>query len=136
MEGIWDGEIIPALTDYIRIPNKSPAFDPDWEKHGHMDQVVEMFTAWAKAKLVQFPGATLEVVRLPGRTPLILIEVPGKAAGTDLDVRPSRQAAGDEGLGRRHRAVDAGAEGRQAVSAAAAPMTAMPCSPPSARCWR
>ena len=43
MEGIWDGEIIPALTDYIRIPNKSPAFDPDWEKHGHMEKAVELF---------------------------------------------------------------------------------------------
>ena len=66
MEGIWDGEIIPALTDYIRIPNKSPAFDPDWEKHGHMDQVVELFTAWARKKLQQFPGAALDVVEKLG----------------------------------------------------------------------
>lgn len=28
----WDREIIPALTDYIEVPAKSPAFDPDWEK--------------------------------------------------------------------------------------------------------
>ena len=84
MEGIWDEEIVPTLTDYVRIPNKSPAFDPDWEKHGHMDRVVEMFSAWAKAKLAQLPGSTLEVVRLPGRTPLILIEVPGKAPGRIL----------------------------------------------------
>ena len=84
MEGIWDGEIIPALTDYIRIPNKSPAFDPDWEKHGYMNQVVEMFAAWAKMKLEQLPGSTLDVVRLPGRTPLILIDVPGKAPGSVL----------------------------------------------------
>ena len=82
MEGIWDGEIIPALTDYIRIPNKSPAFDPDWEKHGHMDQVVEMFTAWARKKLALLPGATLEVVRLPGRTPLIFMVVPGNAGAS------------------------------------------------------
>ncbi len=84
MEGIWDGEIIPALTDYIRIPNKSPAFDPDWEKHGHMDWVVDMFTAWAKTKLEKLPGSKLEVVRLPGRTPLIFIEVPGASSGTIL----------------------------------------------------
>ena len=56
MEGIWDGEIIPALTDYIRIPNKSPAFDPEWESHGYMNQVVDMFTAWAKKKLEQLPA--------------------------------------------------------------------------------
>ena len=51
LNGIWDAEIIPALTDYIRIPNKSPAFDPDWEQHGHMEQVVQMFAAWAKVRL-------------------------------------------------------------------------------------
>ncbi|HEY5084388.1 MAG TPA: M20 family metallopeptidase [Rhizomicrobium sp.] len=84
MDAIWDREIVPILTDYIRIPNKSPAFDPDWERHGYMDRVVEMFIAWAKDKLKQLPGASLEVVRLPGRTPLIFIEVPGNAAGTIL----------------------------------------------------
>jgi len=84
MDAIWDREIVPILTDYIRIPNKSPAFDPDWENHGHMDRVVEMFTAWAKDKLKKLPGAALEVVRLPGRTPLIFIEVPGESQGTIL----------------------------------------------------
>src|SRR5471030_1209949 len=84
LDGIWDDEIIPALTDYIRIPNKSPAFDPDWQSHGHMEQVVQMFAGWAKAKLAQFPGSSLEVVRLSGRTPLIFIEIPGDAAGTVL----------------------------------------------------
>jgi len=84
MTRIWDDEIIPALTDYIRIPNKSPAFDADWEKHGYMEQVVEMFTAWAKSKLTRFPGASLEVVRLKTRTPLILIDIPGTASGTVL----------------------------------------------------
>ena len=78
------GRSFPALTDYIRIPNKSPAFDPDWEEHGHMDKAVALFAAWAREKLKHLPGATLEVVRLPGRTPLIFIEVPGNAPGTIL----------------------------------------------------
>lgn len=84
MERIWEGEIIPTLTDYIRIPNKSPAFDADWEKHGHMEKAVTLFADWARAKLAQFPDGTLEVVRLPGRTPLIFIEIPGTAPGTVL----------------------------------------------------
>jgi acetylornithine deacetylase/succinyl-diaminopimelate desuccinylase-like protein len=84
MDCIWDDEIIPALSDYIRIPNKSPAFDPDWEAHGHMEKVVRMFAGWANAKLSAFPGAKLEIVRLPKRTPLIFIEIPGDAAGTVL----------------------------------------------------
>jgi len=88
MNRIWDDEIIPVLTDYIRIPAKSPAFDADWEKHGYMEQAVEMFAAWASSKLKQFPGASLEVVRIANgdkaRTPLILIEIPGTAPGTVL----------------------------------------------------
>jgi acetylornithine deacetylase/succinyl-diaminopimelate desuccinylase-like protein len=81
---IWDSEIIPTLTDYIRIPNVSAMFDPAWEQHGHMDKVVTLFESWARAKLARLPGATLEVVRVKGRTPLIFIEVPGKAADTVL----------------------------------------------------
>src|SRR5690349_25130163 len=84
MNRIWDNEIVPALTDYIRIPNKSPAFDADWEKHGYMEQAVTMFTTWAQSKLKAFPGASLEVVRLKDRTPLILIEIPGQSSGTVL----------------------------------------------------
>jgi len=84
MDRIWDEDIIPVLTDYIRIPCKSPAFDKDWDKHGHMEQAVTMFADWAGAKLKQLPGASLEVVRLEGRTPLILIEIPGTAPGTVL----------------------------------------------------
>ena len=103
MERIWDDEIIPALTAYIRIPNKSPAFDADWEKHGHMEKVVGLFSGWAKAKLSAFPGAALEVVRLEGRTPLILIEIPGASPGTvlmygHLDKQPE-MVGWDEGCG-------------------------------------
>jgi acetylornithine deacetylase/succinyl-diaminopimelate desuccinylase-like protein len=78
----WSGSIVPTLMDYIRIPNKSPAFDPDWAARGDMDQAVDLMTAWARTHGP--PGMELEVVRLPGRTPLIFIEVPGAAAGTVL----------------------------------------------------
>jgi acetylornithine deacetylase/succinyl-diaminopimelate desuccinylase-like protein len=84
IDAMWDEQIVPTLTEYIRIPNKSPAFDPDWVANGHMDRVVSLFAAWARTHLVSFPQAQLEVLRLPGRTPLLLIEIPGRAAGTVL----------------------------------------------------
>jgi acetylornithine deacetylase/succinyl-diaminopimelate desuccinylase-like protein len=84
IEDLWDNDIVPTLTDYIRIPNKSPAFDPQWVEHGHMDKVVAMFEGWAREKLAQLPGSTLEVVRLKDRTPLIFIEVPGNGKDTVL----------------------------------------------------
>ena len=27
---IWDNSIVPELCEYIKVPNKSPLFDPDW----------------------------------------------------------------------------------------------------------
>src|SRR5262244_810111 len=75
----WSDEVVPTLVEYIKIPSKSPAFDPDWATHGFMDEAVALFERWARAKGPSLPDAILEVVRLPGRTPVILIEVPGEA---------------------------------------------------------
>lgn len=84
IEECWGDEIVPALVDYIRIPNKSPAFDPDWSAHGYMDEAVVLFEGWARAKLAAFPDASLDVVRLPNRTPVILIDIPGAGGETVL----------------------------------------------------
>ena len=78
----WDGDIVPALTEYIRIPAKSPMFDTKWAEHGHIDRAVTLITDWARKRKIE--GLTIEVVRLPGRTPVILMEVPGKGGETVL----------------------------------------------------
>jgi len=69
----WDAEIVPQLQDYIRIPAKSPMFDADWAAHGYLDSVVRNTAAWIEAQKVA--GLKLEVVRLPGRTPVLFFEV-------------------------------------------------------------
>lgn len=84
MNKFWDKEAVPTLTQYIRIPNKSPMFDPQWVKHGHMDKAVKLFEKWARAHIAKLKGAKLDVVRLKGRTPLIFIEIPGQVADTVL----------------------------------------------------
>jgi acetylornithine deacetylase/succinyl-diaminopimelate desuccinylase-like protein len=76
----WDEEIVPALTRYIAIPAKSPMFDAEWEQHGYIDQVVRDAASWVEAKKVA--GLKLEVIRLPGRTPVIFFEVPATKAGS------------------------------------------------------
>jgi acetylornithine deacetylase/succinyl-diaminopimelate desuccinylase-like protein len=81
----WDDAIVPTLVEYIRIPNKSPAFDPDWAAHGYMEEAVRLFERWARKRLPALPDASLDIVRLPGRTPLMLIEVPGSGPGADND---------------------------------------------------
>ncbi len=76
---LWDDEIVPALTRYIEVPAKSPMFDADWAKHGYVDRVVHDAAAWVEGKKVA--GLKLEVVRIEGRTPVILFEVPATKAG-------------------------------------------------------
>jgi len=84
IEDRWRDAVEPALTDYIRIPALSPAFDPDWEANGHLARVVEDAAAWARGRAVA--GLAVEVVALPGRSPVLLVEVPpfapASAAGT------------------------------------------------------
>ncbi len=78
----WETSIVPALMEYIAIPNESPAFDPRWREHGHMDRAVELFARWARDRNV--PGMEPHVARAEGRTPLLLMEIPGSGRGTVL----------------------------------------------------
>ena len=78
----WDERIVPALMDYIRIPCKSPSFDPDWQAHGHMEQAVTLIQSWCASRPID--GLTVDVVRLPGRAPLILMDIPGASDATVL----------------------------------------------------
>ena len=79
----WDDEIVPQLVEYIRIPNKSPMFDADWERHGYMADAVKLMAGWARAQAI--PGMQVEVVQLQGRTPLIYIDIPAAHGGSDDD---------------------------------------------------
>ncbi|HRH88594.1 MAG TPA: M20 family metallopeptidase [Rubrivivax sp.] len=79
-ERSWDERIVPALTDYIAVPAKSPMFDADWQAHGLLDRVVRDAATWVEGRKVR--GLTLEVIRLEGRTPLIFFDVPATRAGS------------------------------------------------------
>ena len=97
----WDESIVPAITDYIRIPNKSPLFDPQWREHGHMDKAVKLIADWCKAQPIK--GLKLEVVQLEKRTPVIFMEIPGEVDDTillygHLDKQPE-MTGWSEGLG-------------------------------------
>src|ERR1700688_2513278 len=82
IENVWQGSIVERLQAYIRIPNKSPAFDLEWESHGYMDQAIELMAEWCRNQPV--PRMAVEVRRLPGKTPILLVDVPGELQGCVL----------------------------------------------------
>lgn len=101
INNLWDDSIIPTLEDYIRIPNKSPLFDPAWKENGFMDEAVKLLTNWCFQNAI--PNMNLQIVSLPERTPLIFIDIPGNSDDTvllygHLDKQPE-MTGWDEDLG-------------------------------------
>ncbi|MDB6013494.1 MAG: peptidase [Gammaproteobacteria bacterium] len=78
----WDESILERLVAYVRIPNKSPMFDPKWESHGHMEAAVQLMAQWCRVQPI--PGMRVEIKRLPGKTPLLLVDIPGELPGSVL----------------------------------------------------
>ncbi|MFT5026819.1 MAG: acetylornithine deacetylase/succinyl-diaminopimelate desuccinylase-like protein [Ilumatobacter sp.] len=78
----WVG-IVPLLHDYIAIPNVSPDFDPEWREHGFMAQAVELIAGWCRGRPIR--EMTVEVMELPERTPMIVIDVPACNGGSNDD---------------------------------------------------
>ncbi len=76
----WDERIVPALTDYIEVPAKSPMFDADWAQHGYLDRVVTDAARWVESRKVA--GLKLEVIRIEGRTPVIFFEIPATGSAS------------------------------------------------------
>lgn len=78
----WNESIVPCLIDYIRIPCKSPHFDTHWQANGHLEGAFELARQWCAQQ--EIAGLRLEIVRLPGRTPVLWFEVPGDSTRTVL----------------------------------------------------
>jgi acetylornithine deacetylase/succinyl-diaminopimelate desuccinylase-like protein len=97
----WERSILSALRDYVAIPARSPHFDPDWAAHGHIEEAVALAADWCRAQPID--GLDVEVVRLPGRTPVLYLEVPGDSSDRvllygHLDKQPEMEGW-DPGLG-------------------------------------
>jgi acetylornithine deacetylase/succinyl-diaminopimelate desuccinylase-like protein len=69
----WDTDLLTQLTNYIAVPAKSPMFDADWAQHGLIETVMRNAYEWVLAQKVE--GLSVEIVRLPGRTPVLFFEL-------------------------------------------------------------
>jgi acetylornithine deacetylase/succinyl-diaminopimelate desuccinylase-like protein len=75
----WRADVLPLLEAFARIPNQSPAFDTRWESAGHMERAAQLLADWASARSI--PGAAVELVRIPGLTPTVVVDVPPSDPG-------------------------------------------------------
>ena len=71
IDAAWEERILPVLSDFTRIPCLSPAFDPDWAERGAIAAAAELLRDWVRD---QDRTLTTEIVQLPGRTPVLLVD--------------------------------------------------------------
>ena len=79
---IWERDVLPALSAYIEIPCRSPAFDADWKDNGQLMRAVELLATWCRAQGID--GLSVNVIALEQRPPILLMELPGKGDRTVL----------------------------------------------------
>jgi acetylornithine deacetylase/succinyl-diaminopimelate desuccinylase-like protein len=101
VEETWKTSIVPTLEQYIRIPNQSPLFDPEWKANGHMHRAVALAKQWVEEQGIK--GLTIETHEIDDRTPVIFMEIEGDASSTvlmygHLDKQPA-MVGWEEGLG-------------------------------------
>nr|VFJ49258.1 MAG: Acetylornithine deacetylase/Succinyl-diaminopimelate desuccinylase [Candidatus Kentron sp. FW] len=101
MDEFWEERILPTLMDYIRVPNQSPSFDPEWETNGHMTRAVQLVYEWCRRHGPE--DMTARIICHPGRTPVLSLEIPGRADGSvllygHLDKQPPLQESWRDGL--------------------------------------
>ncbi|MFE0020065.1 M20/M25/M40 family metallo-hydrolase [Amycolatopsis sp. NPDC059021] len=77
----WTNDVVPSLSGLVEIPALSPAFDADWAANKHLAAAVDHVRDWIAGR--GLPGAKLEVVELPGRSPLLFVDVPATPGGAD-----------------------------------------------------
>jgi acetylornithine deacetylase/succinyl-diaminopimelate desuccinylase-like protein len=70
IDDAWEQRVVPTLCEYTRIPCLSPAFDPEWASRGALADAARLLEAWVRD---QDGALETEIIELPGRTPVLLV---------------------------------------------------------------
>ena len=66
--------ILPNLMNFIRIPNLSPAYDPNWKTNGLLLKAANLIVSYAKS--LNIKNAEINLFQDKGYTPLVFIDIP------------------------------------------------------------
>lgn len=72
------GLALEGLKSFIRVPNVSPGYDPEFFTNGLIIKAIDTVKAWIEAQGIA--GLTTTLFAEPGCEPLLLVEIPGTAA--------------------------------------------------------
>jgi len=82
IDKFWDKDIIPNLSEFISIPCKTPSLDPDWQKNKYLRKAAEFVADWINSQNI--PGAQVQILQIPDKSPFIYVDIPGKSDKTVL----------------------------------------------------
>ncbi|CAK65277.1 unnamed protein product (macronuclear) [Paramecium tetraurelia] len=66
-------QILPSLADFIRIPNLSPQFDPQWLENGLLDKACNHIVTWIESQSI--PNCKVEVLSIKGAPKAIHVRI-------------------------------------------------------------
>ncbi|MGP1353694.1 MAG: hypothetical protein ACTS1Z_10250 [Parasphingopyxis sp.] len=89
---LFDEEALPSLSQFIRIKNLSPAFDPGHDSVPNTHAALEHVSAWAADHCPD--GTVITTLDAINNSPMLVIDIPGTVDGTvlcygHLDKHPS-----------------------------------------------
>ena len=69
---IFNTTTLPNLMNFIRIPNTSPEFDPDWDKNNLLLKASKLIITFIKT--LQLKNTEITLLKDENHTPFILTE--------------------------------------------------------------
>ncbi len=76
---LLESSALPTLLRYATIPCLSPAFDASWEANGYIETAIKLLAEWVNSR--NLDGAQVRIQRLPGRTPVLVLDVAATKEG-------------------------------------------------------
>jgi len=75
----FERDALDTLTTYASIPCISPMYDAQWVANGHIESAIALLADWARAR--SFASFRVEINRLDGRTPMLVVTIDATAPG-------------------------------------------------------
>lgn len=99
----FESDFVAPLTEFIRIPNLSPAYDANYFTNGHVEKAIDFTLKWADKLNIR--GLSHKVYCEEKMPPLVCIVIEGDGSKRNvlvyghLDKQPHLTAGWSEGLG-------------------------------------